>query len=767
MPEKPSPILGGFSTQRSPNAADNEATNLFVEIIETKDGKVPGWMSLMSGLDLLYTVGDGPIRPGGMLELNDILYVCSGQQVYSISANGTQTLLGTINGTTEPVSMFQNTKQLLILDGSGAWLVPGGLPLTGGTPSGGSLYAAGDTVILQATNGGTETAFPEIQITSVSNNPAQGVGLVNQGTTYNSAINVPVTAIQPQSGVGSGLTLNISASGGQVTAVAVSSGGGAYTVGDTGSIGGSGTGAAYQVTAETGGVVTAVRFLAPGSGYVTATGVSTARGVAFPVNVGTGLLLNLSASAGPISAIDIANGGQNFVVGNLVTITGGTGDATAQVFQVGGQGVITGFTIVAAGAITASTTSYTQQSTDGSGQDLTLVDPTYGAFLALVPITLPFSNPVAGVVSDGFGVAVFAGQQVIAQSNELDLSTWPALSFGVADQSPDNIVSIGVLHDELYIFKEQNTEVWADQGTSPFAYGPLQGVHMEYGSPAPFSVAECGNDLIWLARNSQGQGLFLKASAYAPDIISTQALTNELQKYTTLGDCIAYCRQEGGHVFYVATFPTANVTWVYDQTSSAFAGFPVWTKMATLDNGSLIRHLGNAFTTWAGSLPPTSTTTNYQAQSVTLIQTDMLETVAGLNGLITSFATAVFSVWLSLPDGGDNSGIIFGNQQGGTEPGLQITIQNDGFGAPQISVEAWDASSAPIVAATYSFTAWTDWVNVLISIDTANQKLQVWANTITSEALVEEQLTASSITWSSSNPIGALGATPWQLSVAS
>jgi hypothetical protein len=764
MPEKPSPILGGFATARSKNAADNEAINLAVEIIETKDGKVPGYLFMMSGLILLYTAGNGPIR--GMLALNGVLYVVSGNEVYSITNTGVVTALGTVNGDTNPVSMFQNTKQLMILDGIGAWLLPGGYPLTGGTPYLGSLYNVGDTIILQAPNGGTVTAYPEIEVTSISNNPVTGVSLVNAGTTYTGASNVATTPVQPQAGVGKGLTLNLTAVNGSITTFSIGSGGTGYAVNDTGYIiGGGGTGGWFIVTGESGGIVNGVTLLNRGAGYGTTSGAATQAGAPFPPNTGTGFTLITAATSGPISAIGIDNGGQGYQAGNIASINGGTGDATVWVTEVGGYGVITGIEIVSGGAITSPAGAWTQQSTGGSGQNFTLQSPTYGAFLALVPITLPFDLPVAGIVIDGFGLAVFLNQQVIAQSNELDLSTWPALSFGVADQSADNNITIASLHDEAYIFKERNTEVWADQGTSPFAYGPLQGVHIEFGCAAPFSPAKVDNDLIWLARNEQGQGIFIKASAYAPQLVSTQALSNELQKYSNIADCIAYSRQEGGHTYYVATFPSANVTWCYDKTASELAGFAIWTKMAAFDNGVLNRHWGNAFTTWAGGLPAITTTSTYTAQSVEFTSATSLQTATGLNGLPSSFSNAVFSVWLYIADGGGDTGIIFGNQQGGTEPGLQITIQNDAVGAPEISLEAWDASGNPIVTATYDFAAWSNWVNVLISIDTATQQLQVWANTVTSNELVEDQLTAASLTWHSTNPIAALSTTPWSLEI--
>lgn len=761
MPPKPSPILGGFATQRSMNAADNDAVNLVVEVLETKDGKVPGYLFGMSGLDLVYSVGSGPIR--GMLGLLDTLYAVSGDEVYSISANGTPTLLGTVNGIDGPVSMFQNTRQLMILDGIGAWLVPGGYPLTDGVSSGGSLYNVGDTIVLQATNGGDESAYPQIKITAISNNPVTSFALINAGTAYTGATGVGTIGIQPQQGNGSGLQLNITAVGGVITSSTGAAGGSGYAVGDTGTIAGGNSDGWYEVLAlGGGGTVTNHRIINSGTGYSTAT-VNTTRGNPFPANVGSGFTVNTTASGGPITASSIDTGGQNYQAGNVGVVNGGSGDATYIVNAVGGNGVVTEFSIVAGGAIASPATSFTQQSTDGEGQNLTIQSPSFGTFLNLVPITLPFDDPVAGVVIDGFGLAVFLNQQVIAQSNQQDLSTWQTLAFGVANQSPDKVVTILSIHDEAFVFKERNTEFWANEGTSPFAFAPLQGVHISFGTVAPFSACKVDNELIWLSRNEAGQGVFLKATGYTPHIVSSQALTNELLKYSNIADCIAYSRQEGGHTYYVATFPSANVTWCYDKTSSELAGMPIWTKMAAFDNGQLNRHWGNCFTTFSGGLPPVTTTSSYEVASVEFSSATSLETTGGLVGLPAGFFTAVFSVWLDIPDGGGNTGITFGPVVSGN-PGFKVTILNDATGTPQIVVRAFDSGGFSIVNGHYNFANWSNWVNVLISIDTQNQLLQVWANTITANVLVETQLTPTSLTWASSNAIGG-GAANWELIV--
>jgi hypothetical protein len=590
-----SPIVGSFARTRSPLAADNRSVNLVLEAVETSDGKVPGYLFLASGLDLIGTLGNGPIR--GVLPLKDLLYVVSGPQVFSLTPNGIATLLGPVGDQKSPVSMFRNNRQLMMVDGVGAWLVPGGLPFTSGTISdGGGLYQIGDTITLKASTG-NQTSYPIIR----------------------------VTAVDSPSGIGA----------------------------------------------------------------------------------------------------------------------------------------VTAYVVTQGGAIDAPSNALTQKSTSGAGSNFTLTSPTFGSYVGLVPVTVPFPNPLVGAVSDGFGLLVFQGLQNIAQSDELDLSTWDPLNFGVADQSPDNCISIHVVHNEAYVFKENNTEVWVDEGNANFAFGPLISVHMENGIIAPFSVAVADEEVIWLSRNDQGQGIVLSANGYQTRPISTQALVNEFLSYPNLGDAIAYARQEGEHIYYVLTFPEANHTWVYDKTSSGLLRSPQWHELAAFDDGALNRHWGNAFTPWTGSVKIIQTPETFQAEAVE-ITTAILQTVVGLVGLSTSFSAALFSVWLFIPDG-PGSGIIFGNQGASATPGLQITIENDATGTPQITVEAWDAAASPIVVATYGFANWADWVNVLISIDTATQQLQVFANTVASSALVESELTPASITWSSSNPIAPAAIQPWLL----
>ena len=92
--------------------------NCFVEPV--KEGKSPAPLVADDGFDLFAALpGGGKMR--GMIEMSGVIYVLSGTALYKIDTTGTETLIGSITGTTN-VSMAHNdasTPELVIIaDGS-------------------------------------------------------------------------------------------------------------------------------------------------------------------------------------------------------------------------------------------------------------------------------------------------------------------------------------------------------------------------------------------------------------------------------------------------------------------------------------------------------------------------------------------------------------------------------------------------------------------------------------------------------------------------
>lgn len=105
------PILGSSYVARSVNAADARMVNLFPEIVP-EAGKEPAFLNRAPGLKLEVTVGTGPIR--GLWVLAGNMYVVSADKLYKVTPAYVVTLIGTVSGTSGPVSMADNGTQLFV-----------------------------------------------------------------------------------------------------------------------------------------------------------------------------------------------------------------------------------------------------------------------------------------------------------------------------------------------------------------------------------------------------------------------------------------------------------------------------------------------------------------------------------------------------------------------------------------------------------------------------------------------------------------------------
>ena len=215
------------------------------------------------------------------------------------------------------------------------------------------------------------------------------------------------------------------------------------------------------------------------------------------------------------------------------------------------------------------------------------------------PVTLPFTPAGTLAYQDGFGLACAFNSNEVFQSNLLDLTTWNPLAFGSASGESDSLVAAFVNQRVLYLLKQSHTEVWTNQGTSPFAFGRLDGAYMEWGCSAQFSIVRLDETVIWLARNEQGQGRVVELRGLANAVrISDHALETEIQNYG-LTDNVAYGLQFNGHSLYVLQFPSNNVTWVYDKTTSDILKMPIWFQWLAPGGG---RHQSNCFMNLGGQL---------------------------------------------------------------------------------------------------------------------------------------------------------------------
>jgi hypothetical protein len=172
--------------------------------------------------------------------------------------------------------------------------------------------------------------------------------------------------------------------------------------------------------------------------------------------------------------------------------------------------------------------------------------------------------------------------------------------YGSKDGSPDNLVSLIVDHRQIYLLGEVTTEVWVDVGSQisgllTFPFQRISGTSSQNGCGAPFSVARFAESFMFLARDTLGTATIGIQSGYEYKRLSTHAVENTLIG-VDVSDARAWTYQVEGHEFYVITFPTADLTWVYDLATQQWHKWLWWnTNTATYH-----RHRSNCGIAFAG-----------------------------------------------------------------------------------------------------------------------------------------------------------------------
>ncbi|MBJ9593712.1 packaged DNA stabilization protein [Burkholderia seminalis] len=166
--------------------------------------------------------------------------------------------------------------------------------------------------------------------------------------------------------------------------------------------------------------------------------------------------------------------------------------------------------------------------------------------------------------------------------------TFDPLDIASKSTYSDNLITLAVMHREIWLFGELTTEVWFNTGATDFTFGRMPGVFVEHGCAAKYSVAKIDLALFWLGRDLQGQGVVFAGRNYQAERISTHALEQAISTYSRINDAIGFSYLQAGHAFYVLTFPSANATWCFDTATGQ------WHQRAYLEaDGSLSRHRMN------------------------------------------------------------------------------------------------------------------------------------------------------------------------------
>ena len=564
------------------------------------------------GLTQLLQLNQAPVRALYTTSNGEWLIAVVGSSVYSITNAYVTTLIGTLTTSTGYVSIADN---VMTYGGLTVYIVDGVNRYTwiAGTSTTFSVTGAQSSSVasLALTNAGANYNNPTVSITAA---PAGGLS-----ASVSILVNIAITGATVTAG-GSGYTAPTIAFGNlwaATTAYAkgyqVYYGTNLYTVtvaGTTSTVAPTfitgtqadgtaslqyvGTPANGTVTIA-GGVVTGVNVLNFGGGY-NSNPVAT-------ITDGTGTLATVSVqgACGTIQSVTLGNGGSGYVTTPTVTITDnllGSGASVAvtmgsSVFNVTATGGALGIgRVLSNGAVITDQVS----AIDGGLGTYTTTIASTGTFTSPTWFQLPPTDgpwqgaSVVGVI-DNYIVYNHVGTQGWAVTDLGSPFSYNAY-YGNKDGAPDPLVSFIVDRRQVFLLGEFTSETWIDVGNQiagvvSFPFSRIPGTSTQHGIAAPFSVARFADEFMFVSQDTRGQAIIGSMAGYNFNRLSTHAVEQTLMNQK-IDDAIAYTYQLEGHEMYVVTFPSIDLTWVFDLTTK------MWHKWLSYDSVTgYHRHISN------------------------------------------------------------------------------------------------------------------------------------------------------------------------------
>ena len=126
-----------------------------------------------------------------------------------------------------------------------------------------------------------------------------------------------------------------------------------------------------------------------------------------------------------------------------------------------------------------------------------------------------------------------------------------------AESNPDDLVRDYAFDQVLYRFGKRSVENWYNSGIGTPPFDRIEGQIINIGLQALHSVSSSNDFIYWLGSDNQ----IYRARGGQEQIISTAAISGEIQSYTTTFDAFSEVFTLDDKTIYMITFPAANKTW--------------------------------------------------------------------------------------------------------------------------------------------------------------------------------------------------------------
>jgi hypothetical protein len=189
--------------------------------------------------------------------------------------------------------------------------------------------------------------------------------------------------------------------------------------------------------------------------------------------------------------------------------------------------------------------------------------------LATDTLTLELTGP--GYTHVGMLYGYFVAFKKTSTSVQIEISdlfdgtTWDPTQFAARTIGADSWQAMLVdPYGYMFLPGSKTGEHWYNAGSSPFPFAPDQSGLIEEGIAAPFSLKQAGKSKVWLSTNANGGYQVMRAQGFTPQRISTHALEQQISTYGDVSDAFGETYEDKGHAFYLLTFPSVPITWVYN-----------------------------------------------------------------------------------------------------------------------------------------------------------------------------------------------------------
>lgn len=203
---------------------------------------------------------------------------------------------------------------------------------------------------------------------------------------------------------------------------------------------------------------------------------------------------------------------------------------------------------------------------EDDGENLIIVGPD-GQFIydGSTIETLTDSNIVGSVAATFLNSQIIytnasTGLYVVANPN--DPTSASGLNAAKAESAPDKLVRAYAFQQNVYMVGERTNEPYWNPGSGNPPIERLDGQIIQVGTEAIHSVTSTDEALYWLGDDKA----IYRTSGGQRERISTPAISNALEGYSTVSDAIANSVTFQGMNFILMSFPTAGDTWCLNES---------------------------------------------------------------------------------------------------------------------------------------------------------------------------------------------------------